>query len=44
VFSARGVDIREALFQQAVSEKWVLLGMSRKTTSLEEVFHKLTQA
>ena len=44
VFSAQGVDIRESLFQQAVSEKWVLLGMSRKTTSLEEVFHKLTQA
>ena len=44
VFSARGVDIREALFQQAVTEKWVLLEMSRKTTSLEEVFHKLTQA
>ena len=44
VFSAQGVDIREALFQQAVSEKWVLLEMSRKATSLEEVFHKLTQA
>ena len=44
VFSARGVDIREALFQQAVSEKWVLLELSRKATSLEEVFHKLTQS
>ncbi|MCX6144534.1 MAG: ATP-binding cassette domain-containing protein [Ignavibacteriales bacterium] len=44
VFSAHGVDIREALFQQAVSEKWVLLEMSQKATSLEEVFHKLTQA
>jgi ABC-2 type transport system ATP-binding protein len=44
VFSARGVDIREALFQQAVSEKWVILEMSRKATSLEEVFHKLTQS
>jgi ABC-2 type transport system ATP-binding protein len=44
VFSAKGVDIREALFQQAVSEKWVVLEMSRKATSLEEVFHKLTQA
>jgi ABC-2 type transport system ATP-binding protein len=44
VFSAQGVDIREALFQQAVAEKWVLLEMSRKATSLEEVFHKLTQA
>jgi ABC-2 type transport system ATP-binding protein len=44
VFSAQGVDIREVLFQQAVSEKWVLLEMSRKATSLEEVFHKLTQS
>lgn len=44
VLSARGVDIREALFQQAVAEKWVLLEMSQKATSLEEVFHKLTQA
>jgi ABC-2 type transport system ATP-binding protein len=44
VFSARGVDIREALFKLAVSEKWVLLEMSQKATSLEEVFHKLTQA
>jgi ABC-2 type transport system ATP-binding protein len=44
VFSAQSVDIREALFQQAVSEKWVLLEISRKATSLEEVFHKLTQA
>jgi ABC-2 type transport system ATP-binding protein len=44
VFSARGVDIRAALFQQAVAENWVLLEMSRKATSLEEVFHKLTQA
>ena len=43
VFSARGVDIREELFKQAVEEHWVLLEMSRKATSLEEVFHKLTQ-
>jgi ABC-2 type transport system ATP-binding protein len=44
VFSAQGVDIREALFHQAVSERWILLEMSRKDTSLEEVFHKLTQS
>jgi ABC-2 type transport system ATP-binding protein len=43
VFSARGVDIREELFKQALAEKWILLEMSRKATSLEEVFHKLTQ-
>ncbi|HAL55502.1 MAG TPA: hypothetical protein DCP63_03210 [Bacteroidetes bacterium] len=43
VFTAKGSDIREQLFNQAVTEKWVLLEMSRKVTSLEEVFHKLTK-
>ncbi len=43
VYVAKGGDVREELFRQAVSEKWVLLEMSRKGTSLEEVFHKLTQ-
>ncbi len=41
---AKGSDVREDLFRQAVAEKWVLLEMSRKGTSLEEVFHRLTQA
>ncbi len=41
---AKGGDVREELFRQAVAEQWVLLEMSRKGTSLEEVFHKLTQA
>jgi len=41
---AKGNDVRADLFRQAVAEKWVLLEMSRKGTSLEEVFHKLTQA
>lgn len=40
---AKGGDVREELFRQAVAEKWVLLEMSRKGTSLEEVFHRLTQ-
>ncbi len=40
--AARGSDIREALFRQAMAEGWVLLEMSRRTTSLEEVFHRLT--
>jgi len=44
VFSTKGSDIREELFRQAVAEKWILLEMSRKVTSLEEVFHKLTKA
>ena len=38
----KGQDIREAAFRLAVSENWVLLEMHRATTTLEEVFHKLT--
>ncbi|MBI4429360.1 MAG: ATP-binding cassette domain-containing protein [Ignavibacteriales bacterium] len=44
VHTAKGSDLREQLFRQAVAEGWVLLEMSRKSTSLEEVFHKLTTA
>jgi ABC-2 type transport system ATP-binding protein len=44
VLAAKGSDIRESLFRQAVNEQWVLLELSRKVTSLEEVFHKLTKA
>jgi ABC-2 type transport system ATP-binding protein len=40
----KGSDTREALFRLAVAEGWVILEMHRKTTSLEEVFHKLTTA
>jgi len=42
VHTAKGSDVREQLFRQAVDEHWTLLEMSRKTTSLEEVFHDLT--
>jgi ABC-2 type transport system ATP-binding protein len=42
VHTSKGSDIREKLFNQAVAERWTLMGMSRKSTSLEEVFHKLT--
>ncbi len=42
VHSSKGIDVRERLFQQAVSEHWTLLEMSRRSTSLEEVFHELT--
>jgi len=42
IHSAKGSDVREQLFRQAVDERWTLLEMSRKTTSLEEVFHDLT--
>ncbi len=44
VHSVKGSDLREQLFRQAVAEGWVLLEMTRKSTSLEEVFHKLTTA
>ncbi len=44
VHTAKGSDIREQLFQKAVDEHWTLLEMSRRTTSLEEVFHELTTA
>ncbi|MBU1919862.1 ATP-binding cassette domain-containing protein [bacterium] len=42
--SAPGQDIREAVFNLAVRENWVLLEMIPETQSLEEVFHKLTAA
>lgn len=40
----KNADIREAVFRLAVAEGWVILEMHRRTTSLEEVFHKLTTA
>ncbi|GJQ20869.1 MAG: multidrug ABC transporter ATP-binding protein [Bacteroidia bacterium] len=42
--TAKGSDIREELFRKSVSEGWILLELSRKATSLEEVFHKLTRS
>jgi ABC-2 type transport system ATP-binding protein len=42
IHTAKGSDIREEIFRRAVSEGWILLEMSRKATSLEEVFRKLT--
>ncbi len=42
LFVDKGEDVREAAFQLAVSEGWVVLELHRKDTSLEEVFHKLT--
>jgi ABC-2 type transport system ATP-binding protein len=44
MFTEKGFDIREEIFRRAVAEGWVLMEMSRKATSLEEVFHKLTTA
>jgi ABC-2 type transport system ATP-binding protein len=44
IHTIKGSDIREEIFRRAVAEKWILLEMSRKATSLEEVFRKLTTA
>jgi len=40
----KGADVREAAFRLAVSEGWIVLELNRQSTSLEEVFHKLTMA
>jgi len=37
-----GSDPRKDIFQAAVSDGWILVGMNRQVHSLEEVFHKLT--
>jgi ABC-2 type transport system ATP-binding protein len=42
IHTVKGSDIREEIFRRTVSEGWVLMEMTRKATSLEEVFHKLT--
>jgi len=42
ILAGKGFDIREEIFRRTVSEGWVLMEMSRKATSLEEVFRKLT--
>ncbi|MCB0278855.1 MAG: ATP-binding cassette domain-containing protein [Calditrichaeota bacterium] len=38
----KDTDAREAVFQCAVDNKWVLLGMSQHNTSMEDVFRELT--
>ena len=42
ILAEKGYDIREEIFKRAVSEGWIMMEMSRKATSLEEVFRKLT--
>ncbi len=42
VHAGSGVDLREPAFRLAVAEGWVLLELHRKSTTLEDVFHKLT--
>jgi ABC-2 type transport system ATP-binding protein len=40
--SPKGSDLRESVFNFAVDNKWVILEMQRKVTSLEELFAQLT--
>ncbi len=42
LYSAKGTDLREKLFSMAVEQNWPILGLSRKTASLEELFRQLT--
>ena len=42
VTTEQGSDLRAEVFQLAVRERWTLLELSRRSTSLEEVFHVLT--
>ena len=44
VQSVKDSDIREDIFRKAVAEQWVLLELNRQSTSLEEIFHKLTRS
>ena len=40
--TVKGSDVREQIFRLAVVQGWTLLELSRRITSLEEIFHKLT--
>ena len=42
VEAAKGSDVREAIFAQAVAKGWTLLEMRRDNTSLEDVFREFT--
>jgi gliding motility-associated transport system ATP-binding protein len=41
--SAKDTDVREAVFNCAVQNKWILMGMNYNQTSLEDVFRQLTE-
>ncbi len=36
-------DVREAIFHEAVKQKWVILGMQKESYSVEDVFQELTR-
>lgn len=42
IFASKDVDIREALFDAVVSNGGKILSMHKETSSVEDVFHKLT--
>ena len=42
VESEKESDVRESIFQCAVDNRWILLGMNQYKTSLEDVFRELT--
>ena len=43
VKSPKGIDIRTEIFQKIVEKNWILLGMDRKVSSLEDLFRSLTK-
>jgi len=42
VKSPKGIDVRTEIFQKIVEKNWILLGMDRKVSSLEDIFRSLT--
>ena len=44
LFTASEIDIRPALFQFSVDQKLVLVELHQERSSMEQVFHQLTQS
>ena len=44
IFTGNGADPAESIFQVAADNRWPLSELSRDTSSLEDVFHRLTQS
>lgn len=40
--AGKGIDLRESIANVITQNSWIMLEMSKSTTSLEDVFHKLT--
>ncbi|MCF7811182.1 ATP-binding cassette domain-containing protein [bacterium] len=43
IVSTAGSDPRELIFNKAVENGWIIIGMAREIRSLEDVFHQLTK-